>query len=290
MHVGFAGLGKMGAVMAPRFLDAGHELIVWNRTPAKAEALKVRGAQVAATPADLARAEIVVSVLSDDVSVSGFYDKLLTGDVAGKLFIDMSTIRPATTKQVAAAVAAKGAAFIDAPVSGTVGPAKDGKLLILAGGSEADLVRAKPVFDILGRKVIHCGPVGTGALMKLVFNLPLAVYWAALAEALAMGREGGLAPAAMIEALIDSPVALGALPIKAAAILGEPGPVAFDVASMHKDLLAILETGGNAGVPMPTAQAALSTYAATIAGGWKDEDSVAIVRFLAEKMVSGKKS
>jgi 3-hydroxyisobutyrate dehydrogenase-like beta-hydroxyacid dehydrogenase len=279
----------MGAVMAPRFRDAGHELTVWNRTPAKAAALKARGANVAAIPADLADTDIIISVLSDDASVSGFYDKLLAANVTGKLCIDMSTIRPATSKQVAAAVAAKGAAFIDAPVSGTVGPAREGKLLILAGGSDTDLARAKPAFDILGRRVIHCGPVGTGALMKLVLNLPLAAYWAALAEALAMGRQGGLAPAAMLEAIKDSPVALGALPIKAAAILGEPGPVAFDVASMHKDLRAILETGAANGVPMPTATGALSIYDATMAGGWKDEDAVAIVRFLAEKMVSGQK-
>ena len=133
MHVGFAGLGKIGAVMTPRILDAGHELTVWNRTASKADALRSRGAKVAATPGDLARTEIVISVLSDDAAVSGFYRQLLANDVAGKLFIDMSTIRPATTKQIAADAAAKGAAFIDAPFSGTVGPAKDGKLLIQIG-------------------------------------------------------------------------------------------------------------------------------------------------------------
>lgn len=288
MHVGFAGLGKIGAVMAPRILAAGHDLTVWNRSAGKADALKASGAAVAATPSDLTRAEVVISTLSDDGAVNALYSELMKGNVAGKLFIDMSTIRPATSKAIAAALAAKGASFIDAPFSGTVGPAKEGKILILAGGSDTDIARAKPLFDILSRRVIHTGPVGTGALMKLVLNLPLAVYWAALAEAMAMGHEGGLAPAAMIDALKDSPVALGALPIKAAAILGEPGPVAFDVASMHKDLLAILETGGDAGVPMPTAKAALSTYAATIAGGWKSEDAVAVVRFLGENMVGGK--
>ena len=288
MHVGFAGLGKIGAVMAPRSLAAGHDLTVWNRSAGKADALKASGAVVAATPLDLTRAEIVISTLSDDGAVNALYSDLMKGNVAGKLFIDMSTIRPATSKAIAAALAAKGASFIDAPFSGTVGPAKEGKILILAGGSDTDIARAKPLFDILSRRVIHTGPVGTGALMKLVLNLPLAGYWAALAEAMAMGHEGGLAPAAMIDALKDSPVALAALPIKAAAILGEPGPVAFDVASMHKDLLAILETGGDAGVPMPTAQAALSTYAATSAGGWKGEDAVAVVRFLGENMVGGK--
>ncbi len=288
MHVAFAGLGKIGAVMAPRILAAGHDLTVWNRSAGKADALEASGAAVAATPLDLTRAEVVISTLSDDGAVNALYSDLMKGNVAGKLFIDMSTIRPATSKAIAAALAAQGASFIDAPFSGTVGPAKEGKILILAGGSDTDIARAKPLFDILSRRVIHTGPVGTGALMKLVLNLPLAVYWAALAEAMAMGHEGGLAPAAMIDALKDSPVALGALPIKAAAILGEPGPVAFDVASMHKDLLAILETGGDAGVPMPTATAALSTYAATIAGGWKSEDAVAVVRFLGENMVGGK--
>jgi 3-hydroxyisobutyrate dehydrogenase-like beta-hydroxyacid dehydrogenase len=285
MHLGFAGLGKMGAVMAPRFLDAGHTLTVWNRTASKADTLKARGAAVTAQPAGLSAAEIIVSVLSDDATVTQFYDQLLAGNVKGKLLIDMSTIRPETVKQIAARAEAHGASLIDAPVSGTVGPARDGKLLILAGGSDADLARAKPVLDILGRRTIHAGPTGSGALLKLVMNLPLAAYWAALAEAVAMGREGGLALPFMLEAIKDSPVALGALPIKTPAILGEPGTVAFDVASMRKDLLAILETGSHSGVPMPVASAALSTYAAASAGGLEHEDAVAIVRFLAEKMV-----
>jgi 3-hydroxyisobutyrate dehydrogenase-like beta-hydroxyacid dehydrogenase len=285
MHVGFAGLGKMGAVMAPRFLDAGHQLTVWNRTASKTAELKARGAHVATQPRDLASAEIVVSMLTDDATVTQFYDQLLAGDVKGKLLIDMSTVRPDTAKSLGERVRARGASLIDAPVSGTVGPARDGKLLILAGGSDTDLARAKPVLDVLGRRTIHAGPVGSGALLKLVMNLPLAAYWAALAEALAMGREGGLTMSFMLEAIKDSPVALGALPIKTSAILGEPGSVAFDVASMRKDLLAIIETGSRSGVPMPTAGAALSIYAAAIAAGLEREDSVAIVRFLAEKMV-----
>jgi 3-hydroxyisobutyrate dehydrogenase-like beta-hydroxyacid dehydrogenase len=284
MHVGFAGLGKMGAVMAPRLLDAGHELTVWNRSAAKAAPLAARGATVATDPAALAAADAIVSMLGDDGAVGAFYDRLLTAPVDGKLLIDMSTIRPETVQRIAAAARARGAGFVDAPVSGTVAPARDGKLLILAGGSEADLARAKPVLGVLGRRTIHAGPVGSGAALKLVVNLPLAVYWAALAEALAMGRERGLSPGLMLDAIKDSSAALAVLGLKLPAILGEPGAVAFDVASMQKDVLAMIETGARRGVPMPTATAALSTYAAAAAGGLAAEDAVAVVRFLADRM------
>jgi 3-hydroxyisobutyrate dehydrogenase-like beta-hydroxyacid dehydrogenase len=290
MHVGFAGLGRMGAVMAPRFLADGHQLSVWNRTAHKAQPLAERGATIAEQPAGLRTADVVISMLGDDASVEGFYDALFAEPMPGRLAIDMSTIRPETAQRVAAKAAAAGAGFVDAPVSGTVGPARDGKLLILAGGTEDDLARARPLLKVLGRRVIHAGPVGSGALLKLVINLPLAVYWAALGEATAMGSQGGLSLPMMLDALKDSAAALAALPIKAPAILGEPGAVAFDVASMRKDMLAIIETGTRRGVPMPTAAAALGTYAAAVAGGLKDADSVAVVRFLAECMTRESRS
>ena len=285
MKIGFAGLGKMGAVMAPRFLDAGHNLSVWNRSPSKCEPLRARGAAVAGTPAALAASsEIIVSMLSDDASVEHLFTGFLGADVAGKLFVEMSTLRPETMRGLAAKVSAKGGRFVDAPVSGTVGPAKDGKLFALVGGAAEDVARAKPVFDVLTRRTIHAGPVGQGALLKLVVNLPLGVYWQALAEAMAMGQAGGLDPELMLDTLQDSSAALAVLGLKRPAILGEAIPVAFDVASMQKDFIAILETGSRNGVPMPAAAAALATYAAANAGGQGAADSTAIVKYLAEKM------
>lgn len=283
--ISFAGLGKMGAVMAPRFIDAGHSLTVWNRTLAKAEALKARGAKVAATPADLVRASnIVISMLGDDASVTSLFDGFLSADVKDKLFVEMSTIRPDTVRALATQVEAKGGRFIESPVGGTVGPAKDGKLFAFVGGTVDDVARAKPVFDVLTRRVMHAGPVGQGALLKLVVNLPLGVYWQALAEAMAMGQAGGLDPKVMLDTLQDSSAALAVLGLKRPAILGEAVPVAFDVASMQKDFAAILETGSGLGVPMPASAAAFATYAAATAGGQGAADSVAIVKFLYERM------
>ncbi|MBM3513513.1 MAG: NAD(P)-dependent oxidoreductase [Alphaproteobacteria bacterium] len=285
MNIGFAGLGKMGAVMAPRFLDAEHKLTVWNRTSAKADALKARGAVVAATPADLVRAsDIVVSMLSDDASVIALFDGFLAADVKGKLFIEMSTLKPETVKALAVRIEAKGGRFVDSPVGGTVGPARDGKLFAFVGGAAEDVARAKPVFDVLTRRVMHAGAVGQGALLKLVVNLPLGVYWQALAEAMAMGEAGGLDAKLMLDTLQDSSAALAVLGLKRPAILGENVPVAFDVASMQKDFAAILETGSGLGVPMPASAAAFATYAAAVAGGQGAADSVAIVKFLTDRM------
>lgn len=290
--VGFIGLGKMGAVMAPRFLDAGHALTVWNRTAAKAKPLVARGAQRADTLHEVTEhSDVVISILGDDASVMDVYtgdDGLLSGDVGGRLFIDMSTVQPQTSIKVSEAVVAKGADFVEAPVSGTVGPAVDGKLLGLMGGSAAAVVRAQPYLDVLCRRTIHVGQVGQGALMKLAVNLPLGVYWQAIAEAVALGEAGGLDRKQILETITDSSAALAVLGLKTPAILGEPGPVAFDVDSMQKDMLAMLETGSGLGVPLPAASAALMSYSAASAGGLGEADSVAIVRFLSDEMTRKK--
>jgi 3-hydroxyisobutyrate dehydrogenase len=196
----------------------------------------------------------------------------------------MSTLRPATVVRLDERTRERGATLVDAPVSGTVGPARDGKLLALVGASAEDLARARPFLDLLCRRVVHAGGVGQGALLKLVVNLPLAVYWQSLAEALALGRAGGLEYRTMLETLQDSAAALAVLGLKTPAILGEAGAVASDVASMQKDLLYILETGSACGVPMPASAAALGSYAAASAAGLGGDDAVAIVRFLAERM------
>lgn len=290
--VGFVGLGKMGAVMAPRFLDAGHALVVWNRTAAKTESLVERGAQRAETLAEVTEhSDVVISILGDDASVKDVYtgdNGLLSGNADATLFIDMSTVQPQTSVRVAEAVAAKGADFVEAPVSGTVGPAADGKLLGLMGGEEAAVQRALPILDVLCRRTIHVGVAGQGALMKLAVNLPLGVYWQAIAEAVALGEAGGLDRKQILETIADSSAALAVLGLKTPAILGEPGAVAFDVDSMQKDVLAMLETGSGLGVPLPAASAALMSYSAASAGGLGQEDAVAIVRFMSERLTRQK--
>jgi 3-hydroxyisobutyrate dehydrogenase len=285
--VGFLGLGKMGIHMASRILDAGHKLTVWNRTADKAEALVERGAILAATPAELAAAcDIIITILSDDDAVLDVYDGqngLLSNSVDGKLFVDMSTLRPDTVRELAKRVYAADAGFIDAPVSGTVGPAKDGTLLIMCGGTDKDIETARPILDIFGRRLVHAGQAGNGALMKLVVNLPLAVYWGSLAEALAMGVSGGLDLKLMLETIQDSSAALAVLPLKTPNILGESAPVAFDISNMQKDLRSMLETGGDLGVSMPTTDGVLSAYTAAAASGLGANDAIDIVQFMIEQ-------
>lgn len=292
ISIGFLGLGKMGSVMAPLLIEAGYDLSVWNRNAEKANNLVSLGAKLVSSPAALAStADVVVSMLADDAAVIAVYegpDGLLSIPVNGKLFIDMSTLRPPTVHYLAKQVQDSGASFVDAPVSGTVAPAKIGKLLVLCGASKEDFERAQPILDIFGRRIVHAGPVGQGTLLKLVVNLPLAVYWGSLAEAIAMGNEGGLDLNLMLDTIQDSSAALAVLGLKIPTILGEPSPVAFDVASMKKDLLSMLDTGENFGVPMPATNGVLETYSATLDDGYGDADAVEIIRYITEKVTQSR--
>ena len=206
MRVGIAGLGKMGSVFADRIKAAGHELAVWNRTPEKAQ--KVAGATAAASPADLAsRCDVVLTMVSDDAAVTEVYEGtggLLSGDVAGKLFIEMSTVRPETHVRIGEAVEASGGRFIECPVGGSVKVASEGRLLGFAGGEAAEVERARPVLETLCRRIDHAGPVGAGAALKLAINLPLLVYWQALGEAVSLVDGYGFEPNWLIELFAES--------------------------------------------------------------------------------------
>ena len=269
MKIGIAGIGRMGAAIAQRLIGVGHEVTVWNRTAAKAQALAAAGAHVAATPAALARdAEIVISILTNAEAIEAAYhgaNGLLSGEVRGKLFIDMSTVRPVTQKALAAKVAAKGAALIDCPVGGTVGPAKDGKLLGFVGGDSADVARAKPLLDQMCRRVEHVGPVGAGASMKLAINLPLLVYWQALGEALTLCQPLGLDPARLMDIFADTSGGPNVLKVRgstiAAALQGKDiSPITFDVDSIRKDLATMIEEGEALGVTLPVTARALECF------------------------------
>src|SRR5689334_22946852 len=263
-RIGFVGLGRMGLAMTQRLLAAGFSLTVHNRTRAKADGLLAQGAAWADTPAELAsRSDIVLTILTDDRAVEQVYDGeggLLSGECAGKLLVEMSTIRTSTILGLGPRVKARGARLLDAPVSGTLEPARQGQLLAMVGGLEEDLARARPVLEALCRRIVHLGPSGSGTTMKLALNMPMAIFWAGLAEAMAIGRQFGLDTAQMLDVYLDSPVALPALRMKAPLLLGAPHEVAFDVTGVRKDLLAMVATGQDAGVPMPAGSAALGLF------------------------------
>jgi 3-hydroxyisobutyrate dehydrogenase len=180
MNVGVAGLGNMGAAIAERLIETGDKVTVWNRSAEKCKPLAAAGASVAARPGELVSAvDTVITILTDAAAIDAVYggpDGLLAGNIGGKLFVEMSTVPPHVETALAAKVRAKSAAFVECPVGGTTGPARQGKLIGLMGAEPPDAIRAKPLLDRLCRRLEHCGPVGSGATMKLAINLPLMVY------------------------------------------------------------------------------------------------------------------
>jgi len=276
MKIGIAGTGKMGAAIAGRLAGLGHEVAVWNRSPDRARAL---GLKVAATPSQLVDfAEFIISILTDAAAVESVYAQLLAGDVKGKLFIEMSTVRPFIPKSVSLKVQSKGASFIECPVGGSVGPAKQGNLFGFAGGEAADVARARPLLEQLCRRVEHVGPAGAGASMKLAINLPLLVYWQALGEALSLIRPLNLDPARVMDILGDTSGAPAMLKIRgpmiAAALAGKEGAVTVNVDTMRKDLSEMVEEARALGYTAPVAQAALDAFTKASRAGLGAKDCV----------------
>jgi len=263
MKIGMAGTGRMGAAIAQRLAGRGHQVTVWNRTADKARAL---GLPVVEDPAGLLEAsEIIISILTDASAIETVYSKLLSGDVRRKLFIEMSTVRPETERKLADKVRAKGAALVECPVGGTVGPAKEGKLFGFAGGEAADIARARPLLDQMCRRVEHVGPVGAGAAMKLAINLPLMVFWQAFGEALSLCEPLGIDPARLMDIFADTSGGPNVLKVRgpaiAAALAGkDPGGATFNVDSIRKDLRTMLEEARALGRELPVTQRALECF------------------------------
>ena len=272
MQVGIAGIGKMGAAIAQRLMEAGHQVTAWNRTREKLDAVTNAGATVAATPAELAeRCATIITILTDAAAIAAVYDGsagLLTRNVRGKLFIEMSTVEPQTEIRLAAKVREKGAAFVECPVGGSTGPARQGKLIGLMGAEGADAERAKSILDQLCRRLEHCGPVGSGAVMKLTINMPLMIYWQALGEALALCRPLGLDPSRIMDLLSDTSGGPNVLKVRGPAVAeqlkgGSVGPVTFDLDSAIKDLRTMLSEGSRRGLELPLVERTLACYEET---------------------------
>ena len=254
----------MGAAIAARLAGLGNEIMVWNRSADKARAL---GFRVAATPAELAEgSDFIISILTDAVAVNAVYAEMLKGNVQGKLFIEMSTVRPDVQRNLSSRVKKSAATFVDCPVGGTIGPAKEGKLFGFAGGEAADVARARPLLDQMCRRVEHVGPVGAGASMKLAINLPLLVYWQALGEALSLIKHLQIDAVRIMDILADTSGAPTMLknrgPMIAAALAGkEGGPVTVNIDTMRKDLSEMAEEARSLGWSAPVTEAALKSFA-----------------------------
>ncbi len=284
MKLGIAGIGRMGAAIAERLLKHGHEVTVWNRTRAKADALAPLGAKVAGSPAALASAaDIILSILTDGMAIAATYDGpegLLSGDIRGKSFVEMSTVRPETERALAGRVRAKGAALIDCPVGGTTGPARDGKLLGFVGGEAADLARVQPVLEQLCRRIEHVGPVGAGASLKLAINLPLLVYWQAVGESLALCQQLGLDPTRLVSIFADTSGGPNVLKTRggmlADAMQGKPpASTTFNIDSIRKDMATMIEEARALGYDeLPVTARALECFDEVSRAGLGDGDAV----------------
>ena len=273
MHIGIAGTGKMGTAIGKRLLATGHKLSIWNRTPDRMRELIELGAEPASSPADLARrVDVVITMLTDEPALDQVYfgfDGLLSASVPAcvpmKLFIDMSTVKPAKQREIGARVSEAGATYLECPVGGSVGPAQDGKLLGFAGGAESALERARPILDQLCRRIEHVGPLGAGATMKLAINLPLMVYWQTLGEALSLIQPLGLDPARVIDIFTDTSGGPNMLktrgPTIASALKGNrSAKVTVNVATMRKDMHAMLDQAALQHCKLPLTALALECF------------------------------
>lgn len=281
MRVGVAGVGRMGAAIALRLMETGHALTVWNRSAEKTKPLANVGAQVAKSPAELASSvEAVITILTNSAAMADVYEGaagLLAGDIEGKLVIEMSTVQPDEEVALAEKARARGVVFVECPVGGTVGPARQGKLLGVAGGTKEDFARAKPLLEQICRRVEHVGPVGAGSSMKLALNLPLMVYYQALGESFLLCRHLDLDNKWLMEFLSDTSGAPNMLKMRGPAIASaldgkDFGAANFDVDLICKDLRTMLAEARKRGATLPVVQQTLSIYEKAVADGWGKRD------------------
>jgi 3-hydroxyisobutyrate dehydrogenase len=292
MKVGLAGLGAMGAAMAARLIEVDHEVTVWNRTAGKAKPLAEAGAKIAGSPAELAAAcDAVITILTDGKAIDDVYNGpngLLSGEVEGKLFIEMSTVAPKVETDLAPKVRAKGAAMVECPVGGSTAPARKGQLLGLMGAEPEDAQRARPILEQLTRRLEHCGPVGSGAAMKLAINLPLMVAWQAYGEAFAIARGVGWDPKRLLDLFVESNGANKALGMRADMIVSmlqgkDPGAATFTIANGLKDLRTMVETGEALGADMIATKAALTGFQDAVEHGNGDADGAKMTVYWSGK-------
>ena len=292
MRVGVLGTVKMGSAIAQRLLEMGHEVTVWNRTPGRAAALEAAGAKVAATPRALAEAsEAVLTALTDAAAIDAVLsgpDGVLAGDLGGRLVIETSTVQPHEQRDFADRVRKAGGRYVECAVSGTTGPARQGRLIGLAGGEADDVAAARPVLDQLCRRLEHCGPVGAGASIKLAVNLPLILYYQALGEAYALCRNVGRDPDWLIDLLADTSGGPNILKVRgaviAAALKGDdPTSVSFDVDGLRKDLRTMLAEARTLGTSLPLVERALAVYDQASAEGWGAKDGNVLPRYWSSR-------
>jgi 3-hydroxyisobutyrate dehydrogenase/2-hydroxy-3-oxopropionate reductase len=294
MDVGFIGLGAMGTPMAHNLCDAGLLIAVYNRTSSKTEPFADRGVSVASTPAALAEQVDVVFVMvtADDAlrDVLDGPDGVLDGLGPESIVVNTSTVSIEGTRAAASSVRAVDGRFVDAPVSGTVGPAEEGTLTVLAGAQSTLLDEVRPVLDAIGDPIVQCGEVGAGTKTKLFTNLLLGNLMQAYSEALVFGRKHGLSLDHMQDVLESSPVGAPLFEYKAPLLDDRDFEKRFPVDLLLKDLGLVAEAAEQQGVYLPQTSATREAASGVRALGHGDEDMTALIKLLesiAETTVGG---
>jgi 3-hydroxyisobutyrate dehydrogenase len=281
-RIGFVGLGIMGGRMAANLARAGHELQVFNRTREKAEAwVAEHSGTLAPTPAAAAHgADVVITIVVDGPQVEAVLlgpDGVAHGAAPGLLCVDMSTIAPAQARAIGGALDELGMRFVDAPVTGSSPRAEDGTLTIMAGGSDEDVARARPLLEVMGRVIVHVGPLGQGQTVKLINNAVAAANASTLAQALVVGRATGVDLDALVQVMEAGSGASTMLSLKAGPMREHDYATLFKLEHMLKDVRLCLEEGQAAGVPFPAAAAVREVLTAGMGRDLGDADFAAIV-------------
>jgi len=288
-RVGFVGLGVMGGPMARNLLAAGHELVVFSRTRASVDDV-VDSAPTHATAARSARevaaqADITILMLPDSPQVREVLDGddgLLAGAREGSLIVDMSTISPVVTREIAAGCGGRGIGWIDAPVSGGDVGAREASLSIMAGGSDEDFARAKPLFEALGKTIVHVGPVGSGQVVKACNQVVVALTIEAVSEALVLGSKAGVDPATIIEVLSGGLAANKVMEVRGRNLLEHDFTPGFRIDLHHKDLGIALQTAREYGVALPNTAAVDQMLQALRSNGRGDRDHSALLTHIED--------
>lgn len=285
-HLAWIGLGALGAPMAHNLLQAGHGLTVFNRTASSCEPMRAAGARVASSPAEAAReAAVLLLCVSDDRAAEDVLLGLDAGEAAihglrpGSLVIDCSTISPATSRRLAAALSERQIRYLDAPVTGGTEGAKAGTLSVLVGGDTKDLERARPLLEILGGSITHFGPVGSGQEAKAVNQVLVAGSYAAVAEALELAERLGLDRHQVVAALKGGAAGSWALEHRSAPMINDHYPLGFKLALHRKDLAIALEAAKAQQLELPVSRLVAAMEDALMADGHGDLDVSALARW-----------
>jgi 3-hydroxyisobutyrate dehydrogenase-like beta-hydroxyacid dehydrogenase len=280
--VGFIGLGIMGSLQAANLAKAGYELTVYNRTREKADAWAAEhGGTVVDSPREVAeRSDVVITMVVDGPQVEAMIDDALEGAREHTLFIDMSTIAPATARGLATRLSEAGHAFLDAPVTGSSPKAKAGTLVIMVGGAAADLERARPLLEVMGEKIVHCGRAGQGQAVKVISNTITAINAATLAQGLTVARQAGVDLDALLEAMEGGSADSTMRALKGRPMIEHDFTPLFKLAHMLKDVQLCLAETRTAGSAFPFAGLAQELYGAGIGRGLGDEDFSAVIRVI----------